>query len=576
MGLKHYILILLHRSKVRRWNKVVKKGYKIWIMLIYLMIVFLGLIISFQSADFNEFTSENALILSADSFMPNFKMHTLDQSTIGPQTYVTTFKKSQLKSESEIYKLLVYQLADNGVRVYLNDICIGSMGDLVYGNSNLSNGFFALDIDVRLVQEVNTLSFKTYANTLSGLKHYPLYIVDEAVGSRKFGKIDFFGENIILFGIGFVIFSSFISIILYIHTKRKRKDRSYIYSAIAAFLVGIYFLDYVKAENLLFSYLNYKKIIMSALFLGIGFYSLAIYRFFECRILKYVAYFTMIGFSVLMLLAKSSLQFMYFCKIWYVVVFINLLIWIISVIRNVKIHHQAYLFLISFIIGVIYSSLAYFFKVMGIFLNNAPIVYLVILATLPLLLAYEAINDKNVQLIHEKSLREIDFMQSITDELTETWNQRYLFTKLKEQEILYTIVMIDIDDFKLINDTYGHPAGDYVLKTLAKTLLKRLSDTDVLCRYGGDEFVLITYDKNETEIFELMELYRSHIDENPIVYNFKKIHVTLSIGIYKLNEQQSVETILKQVDEELYNSKTDGKNCTHIYNGESISDSVND
>ncbi len=415
-----------------------------------------------------------------------------------------------------------------------------------------------------MVKEVNTLRFDTYASYLSGLNKSQLYLVSNEMGTEKFGKINFYGEKTILFSIGFIVFSSLISLILYIHSKRK--ETTYIYSGLATLLIGIYFMDYLSSEFIILDYLLYKKSIMTALFLGVGFYSLAISSFFENRVLKYIAIITMIGIILMDVLTINILQFKSLYTYWYMMVLLNMVFWIVSVIKNLKTHRQAFIYLMGFVVGLIFAASAIISDLTGSYFSmNSPIIYLATLATVPLLLAYETIKEINAQIIHEKSMREIDFIKSITDELTGTWNQRYLFIKLKEQEPLYTISMIDIDDFKAINDSFGHPAGDYVLKMVTHDLQKWLSASDVLCRYGGDEFVLITYDYTEAEIYELMDLFRDYVDKNPFVYHDVKIHVTLSIGIYTLKETLSSEEILHHVDDQLYYSKTTGKNMVRMY-----------
>jgi diguanylate cyclase len=124
----------------------------------------------------------------------------------------------------------------------------------------------------------------------------------------------------------------------------------------------------------------------------------------------------------------------------------------------------------------------------------------------------------------------------------------------------YAIVFFDIDHFKNVNDTYGHEAGDVILATFAKVLLKSTRDTDVLGRYGGEEFVALVYFKEKKELEEYLRRIKNMVTKNKFVYNDIKIPITFSSGVTIRSSHDSHEAAMKHSDELLYEAKRTGRN----------------
>jgi diguanylate cyclase (GGDEF)-like protein len=134
----------------------------------------------------------------------------------------------------------------------------------------------------------------------------------------------------------------------------------------------------------------------------------------------------------------------------------------------------------------------------------------------------------------------------------------------------FGLAFIDIDGFKLINDTYGHPVGDYVLKQVIGIIEGHIFTRDVLCRYGGDEFALLLTKTSRDGILQAAEKIRKEIDEFEFVFDkTQRQHVTVSIGLVNFDEvlDQDNEGILKLADDRLLKAKNCGKN-TIVYSNE--------
>lgn len=151
------------------------------------------------------------------------------------------------------------------------------------------------------------------------------------------------------------------------------------------------------------------------------------------------------------------------------------------------------------------------------------------------------------------------------DELTGLYNRHSFNEKLKkiiDDNRIHSgaAIMMDIDDFKVINDTYGHDAGDQVLKSIAKTLVSVIRHDDVFCRWGGEEFNAFICSDDDPEI--IAKRIRQTVEETTVVYEGNSINVTISIGVCIASDIKAVSTatIINKADKCLYISKCNGKN----------------
>ena len=172
--------------------------------------------------------------------------------------------------------------------------------------------------------------------------------------------------------------------------------------------------------------------------------------------------------------------------------------------------------------------------------------------------------EKNIEL--EKKNTELNEL-TMRDSMTNLLNHKNSLRRLKEEvdrakRIGYplSVAMIDLDNFKLVNDTYGHQTGDEVLIRVAQILSESCRTTDAVGRYGGEEFIIIMPDTNDRDAALLLGRIKTCIEET----SFKDgIHITLSCGISELNGE-SVHGILKSSDIMLYEAKKKGKNRVEV------------
>ena len=147
------------------------------------------------------------------------------------------------------------------------------------------------------------------------------------------------------------------------------------------------------------------------------------------------------------------------------------------------------------------------------------------------------------------------------DTLTGAYKKSYFNTQLKrlinnkEEGI---VVVLDLDDFKLINDTYGHQAGDDILKAFVKLIQDNIRGNDIFARWGGEEFLLLLEHTNIEHALKKLESLRTIIDR----YTFKHVgHMTASFGVACKEEDDDMHSLLQRADQALYQAKDKGKNC---------------
>jgi len=181
----------------------------------------------------------------------------------------------------------------------------------------------------------------------------------------------------------------------------------------------------------------------------------------------------------------------------------------------------------------------------------------------------QAENQLQNMLLELSALKEELQEQAIRDPLTDLYNRRYLeeivLEKLQQaSHDMYpiSVVIMDIDHFKEINDTYGHEAGDLVQKHVANILRKQSRAKDLIFRYGGDEFLVILPSTSSQTAYQYSQRLRKQFEDTSVDYNSENIAVTMSIGIAAfITGKEKPEQVLIAADTALYQAKADGRNC---------------
>lgn len=161
------------------------------------------------------------------------------------------------------------------------------------------------------------------------------------------------------------------------------------------------------------------------------------------------------------------------------------------------------------------------------------------------------------------------YEMGVIDPVTDTYNKSFLLQRLSDeftfttrQNLPLSLLMIDIDYFKMINDNYGHLAGDKVLRDVCAAIKKTIRSDDVFCRYGGEEFVIIMRNTECQHAVNLAERIRKKVEDLEVQYEEQNIKVTISCGVSTLKDKNFPDyvALLSDADAFLYKAKGGGRN----------------
>ena len=182
------------------------------------------------------------------------------------------------------------------------------------------------------------------------------------------------------------------------------------------------------------------------------------------------------------------------------------------------------------------------------------------------------ITERKLMELELRRLNELANKNARTDPLLNCLNRRAffetgkaMFAHCERQNNSLAIVMMDVDRFKTINDTYGHAFGDDVLIKMVDVIQDSVREEDIFARYGGEEFVLLLPDTSEKEALMLLE--RLHINLRKVYFScdVKNVRVTMSFGLTSYRKGSSLDSLLKESDTALYQAKADGRDCIRVY-----------
>jgi len=154
-----------------------------------------------------------------------------------------------------------------------------------------------------------------------------------------------------------------------------------------------------------------------------------------------------------------------------------------------------------------------------------------------------------------------DFLTGLKNRRSFFDSAESLFWMAKRGELSIAIAMFDIDHFKLVNDTYGHDAGDFILKSVSDILERNIRKSDILARFGGEEFCLLLHCREAGDPFAVIDKLRKLIGEHEYIYEGKPLKMTISAGV-TVQTGDSLDDMIRKADALLYRAKESGRNRT--------------
>ncbi len=238
----------------------------------------------------------------------------------------------------------------------------------------------------------------------------------------------------------------------------------------------------------------------------------------------------------------------------------------------VKPYHHLYLYGVPFaifVIGVV--AFQEDSDILRTHIINGVIIFIAVLFASSVFYKYAAKDFIYNEMLTEKN-KELEVLSTI-DPLTGLPNRRHFDKQViyeasinRRYKHIASLLMVDIDHFKALNDSYGHDAGDFILKELAQVFRKSVRESDTVCRWGGEEFMFLLSHTEVDGAKVLAERLRKLVSATAFAYHGTKLSITISIGIAELsNQKDGFEASYKDADVALYEAKNAGRNCVKIY-----------
>jgi diguanylate cyclase (GGDEF)-like protein len=165
---------------------------------------------------------------------------------------------------------------------------------------------------------------------------------------------------------------------------------------------------------------------------------------------------------------------------------------------------------------------------------------------------------------------------AIIDPLTGLYNRRHFFSEASRDLVRVSVIILDVDHFKSINDQFGHSVGDQVLREISERLRASIRPDDIACRYGGEEFAILLPNADLLTSATVGERLRSRIESEPFEAGTHSLRVTASVGVASVDEKSSgIESLVDRADRALYEAKNGGRNRVKLWNVSSTAIDLN-
>lgn len=541
---------------------------KVNIIIISTLLLLVGFLLSFSYNMENEIKKADGIILEASDFTNgdhdlSVRLFTMQDPKV--ENYSTIIDGDQLRSISgSSLQILIFRLNTQAITLYFNGEYVGSYGDVVNGQSHIYNSIVSFDIQREKILDVNNLTLRTNSLYMIGLENSPIGIVDSHSARQIIENITFRTQGLTYIGIGIFLLGIVITLMMIFLSQKKNIGFLYFLAAIS--FLSIYSLDFMVFSHMSISYLFFKKIVIFSLFACVFFLGLSFSKIFKSKTSWIFSTFLFCCITLAVLFTKDMITFKRIYDVFIPMIALNFIVWIAISSVNLNKKDEAIIFLCSYTNMFILAAADSISLILrGGTVSTSISTHVLVFSFILIALLYLEINRRNLAIEHETKQRSHFYNQAITDTLTGAFNLSHTSKLLAAESQPCTLVMMDIDNFKMVNDVYGHQTGDYILKHIVNKMHDEFRDTDIIGRYGGDEFIIILRGCSEKNAFDIMNRFRMHIEHDKISFGTNTIEITVSVGIYHC-EIPEIETslIIKSADEALYRAKQNGKNQVSI------------
>lgn len=555
------------------------------IILIYLLFVallggFVGHSLAIIYKEFNG--SDHIFVIREIDFedrLQEFSERTISATERNHYYYRTEFEGESLLSlakEGSNLALVVTRLRGNWHQIYLNNTLIGEIGNQNNLSQNVWNQSYIFYIDRSLILDHNILSFRTYSDYKIGLGDLPLFFGESNYAYQLYSRIRLIHSWFYLVVISSLVAVAMIQIIVFLLTRNHKF--SYSLFPLAVLAICVYMLDYLSISYRPLDTLLFKKICLISLHASIGVLSISLSKRYQK---KYIWVLGLLGYCISTFFIASSQDMISLGRVYTYLNLIplaNLILWIIiATFQFLRFKNKGdFLLLLASLLLLFPSAYDVIRLIEGESGQKRVAVYGIVFFSVAILVngMLEFVMQQNDMYYKNQKLQDEKERLSralVKDDLTGLSNHRHFFecfnACIEEKKEKIAVLFIDIDKFRAINNTFGHTAGDQVLKTMAGVLNKYVHRDCEAFRFGGEEFVILLCDDEVSRAVEIAEEIRVKVVRSLYVADLEvRYPVTVSIGISMYPEQTAEpRQLVVRAEKANEYAKLTGRNRVCVY-----------
>jgi len=476
-----------------------------------------------------------------------------------PRGVYTARVRFSLEKDYRQPVLVLPRLYGNALRVKLNGTLIGTVGDMQRGRTNRWNASHLFSLPSHSLSDINTLELQLYGLYEMGLGAPP-YIAEREKAAGHFMLLSQLNNRVISYAIGSLLLLALLFLLTARAIERGKRERVFI--AIALLGLAVYLMDYLLIETLPVPYHVHKRIALFGLYLSLvvsipGFYG---YTHKRLNPPAYAAMVLPVAAGVAIAFVPRNIFDVLNIYTYANFSFIPLIIVLhTALLPRLKRDRRA----LWILIGLTVLSLLALRDVVGVFVESGlPILTHYGIILLEIALSFALIGEMleyYSRMVSLKQWADTVYHESMRDPLTGALNRKILDNLKQINQESFSLILLDLDDFKPINDTYGHRAGDTVLKVLVETIVINIRKTDYVIRLGGDEFGVILFSCDLPTAEKTAELLHTRLSERRIMHSSGEIRIQCSMGVGEVASVQELDQRIEEIDRLLYYAKRTGK-----------------
>ncbi len=468
--------------------------------------------------------------------------------------------RAEAMRDTDDYVLVFPSVDGNALRVFFNGQFLGSQGDFAHGNSNIwyPAKFFA--VPTSMVAEHNTITADIYGSYKAGISHPP-YLVRKTGNTLHLAWLFFVTRGLVVLLTGAILLLGFI--LIFMGFGEIPQTNSRVMLGLASLLTALFLTDFMNLEYLPLTLLAFKKIVVIARHGAAVVFLIGFLKLLERRQDLFSKSFIVIQtLCSLVLLYAPSVDIL---KRFYTFTFLTIApmpLYLLHFLFSNRPQKKEYSILVA---GVIFATVSSVRDVVMPLIKPSAIYYshygfMILIISAAWFIVLDDMNHFRLFMM-EKRISEQYRHESLHDSLTGVYNRSMLKLARHDLPADFSIIILDIDDLKKINDTYGHLAGDYALRNLASRIQNLVRHDDMTIRYGGDEFLVILPHCSAERLASIVDNFNAEFTKSETLMDdgrFFTYSVSIGSACASPDEKsgpRSLDEAVAQADERMYAEK---------------------